>query len=138
LIAASVSQPRFNTTLLSAVGLLALTLAAIGIHGVMSHVVLLRTRDIGIHMAVGASPGAVFRLVTRQMSGLAAAGLAIGLVGAVAAGAGLTRLLFGVSPRDPFVLAGVAAVVVLTAAAATLVPALRALRIDPARALRAE
>jgi predicted permease len=138
LIAASVSQPRFNTTLLSAFGLLALALAAIGIHGVMSHFVLLRTRDIGIHMAVGASPRDVFRLVTRQMSRLAAAGVAIGLLGAFAAGAGLTRLLFGVSPRDPMVLATVATVVVVTAAAATLVPALRALRIDPARALRAE
>ena len=136
LIAASTTRPRFNTTLITAFGVLALALAAIGIYGVMSYFVALRQRDIGIHVAIGATPGDVFRLVTRPMLVLGSAGMAIGFAGVMAIGPGLSRLLVGVKPRDPVVFGAVAGVVVLTVAAATLVPALRALRIDPARALR--
>ncbi len=138
LIAASMARPKFHATLVTAFGVLALTLAAIGIYGVMSYLVLLRTRDIGVHVAIGATPRDVFRFVTRSMIRLAAAGLVLGLAGALLAGAGLSRLLFEVRPYDPLVLTEVAAIVLASAALATIVPALRALRIDPARALRAE
>jgi putative ABC transport system permease protein len=136
LIAASLARPRFNTTLISAFGLLALGLSAIGIYGVMSYFVLLRTRDIGIHVAIGATRRDVFGLVTKQMAGLAAAGIIIGLAGALSAGSGLSKYLADIEPHNPVVLLAVTAVVLVTTLIATLVPAIRALRIEPARALR--
>ena len=136
LIAASMARPRFNSTLLAAFGVLALILAAIGIYSLMSYVVLLRSRDIGIHVALGATPRDVFRLVLRPMTRLTAAGLAIGVLGAWASAPALSQLLFGVQPRDPAVLGSVVALVLVAASAATLVPALRALGIDPAKTLR--
>jgi predicted permease len=125
LIAASMARPRFNTTLLAAFGVLALVLAAIGIYGVMSYFVLLRSRDIGIHVALGATPADVFRLVTRPMLLLAGAGLALGVSAAWETGPALSKLLFGVQPRDPAVLASVVGVVIVAVAGATLAPALK-------------
>lgn len=139
LITASLDRPRFNMTLISAFGVLALALAAVGIYGVMSYFVTLRTRDIGIHVAIGATRADVFRLVARQMMWLAAWGIGLGIAGAVLAASGVSRLLslYGIAPRDPRLLAAVALIAAITAAAATIIPAVRALNIDPARALRA-
>jgi len=135
LIGASTSRPRFDTTLISAFGLLALVLAAVGIYGVMSYLVTIRRRDIVIHVAVGAARRDVFRIVTRPMLRTSAVGLVVGLIGALAAGPAISRLLFDVKPRDPAILAGVVVTIAVTAGAAMLIPALRALKID-ARALR--
>lgn len=138
LIAASMSQPRFNTSVITAFGLLALVLAAIGIYSVMSYFVLLRTREIAIRIAMGAAPGEVLRLVARRMVTLTAAGLALGLPAAAAASAGLARTIEGIVPANASLLVLVAAVLTVIAAAATALPVRRALRIEPAVALRSE
>jgi putative ABC transport system permease protein len=137
-VAETVAQPRFNVLLLSAFALLALVLAAVGIYGVVSYSVAQRTREIGIRMALGATPGHVLRLVTGEGVRLAAAGVAVGLAGAYAATRVLTTLLFDVRATDPATHLGAAALLVLVAGAASAVPALRATRVAPVSALRAE
>jgi putative ABC transport system permease protein len=136
-LGASLSTARFNMTLLTLLGAIGLLLAAIGIYGVMGYFVSRRTQEIGVRMALGATRADVVRLVVRQ----AAVPLAIGLVTGVAASlalAGVLRAeLFGVSPRDPWTLAGVAALLAVVGLVASLVPARRAASIDPTRALRA-
>jgi putative ABC transport system permease protein len=117
---------------------LALVLAAVGVHGVLSYGVVQRRREIGIRMALGAKPSGMLRLVMGEGFGLTLAGLALGLAGALVATRLLASLLYGVTPTDPTTFLGVAAVLVMVAAAATAVPAWRAAKVDPARALRAE
>jgi len=116
----------------------ALLLAAIGIHGVLSYAVSQRTREIGIRMALGAEASGVRRLVVREGMSLAALGAAFGL----AAAWGLTRwissLLFGVTATDPVTFVVVPLGLALVALVATYVPARRATRVDPVRALRTE
>ena len=104
----------------------------------MSYLVTLRKRDIGIHVSLGATPGDVFLLVARPMLGLSGAGLGLGLAVAIAAGSAFSRAVSGVEPHDFFVYAGVVVAVVATAAIAIAIPALRAVRTDPALAVRAE
>ena len=116
----------------------AMLVAAVGLYGVVAHSVTERTREIGVRMALGAEGRQVLRLFVRQGLLTAAAGTAIGLVGA----AGLTRvlesLLFGVKPTDPLTLGAVAALLLAVALVACYVPARRASRIDPLIALRAD
>jgi predicted lysophospholipase L1 biosynthesis ABC-type transport system permease subunit len=138
LVAASIARPRFNTMLLSIFGALALLLAAVGVYGVMSYAVALRTRDIGIHVALGATPRDVRRMILGQALTLAAFGTVVGLAGAIAASRVLTHLLFEVDPRNPWTFAAVALVMGLTSMAAASLPARRALRIDAVTALRAD
>jgi predicted permease len=129
---------RIAASVAGALGLVGLVLAAIGIYGVTSYAVARRTREIGIRVALGATRTSVLRLVLRQGMSLTAIGTAIGLV-AAAAGAQVVRsLLFGVSVVDPPTFAGAAALFLAVAAAASYVPALRASRLEPARALRSE
>jgi predicted permease len=137
-VAETVAQPRFNVVLLSAFAGLALVLAAVGIYGVISYSVVQRTKEIGIRMALGASRGDVLRLVTGEGLRLAAAGVALGLVGAAATARVLSTLLFEVQPTDAMTYAAAAASLVLVALAATVVPAWRATRVAPVSALRAE
>ncbi|HYL78536.1 MAG TPA: ABC transporter permease [Bryobacteraceae bacterium] len=134
----NVATPRFRTVLLGIFAGLAVALAIAGVYGVMAYAVGQRTNEIGLRMALGASPGDVLRLVMRQAFGLAGAGLLIGLVGAVAAARLLTSMLFEVKPADPVTFAGVAALLGLVALAASYVPARRAARVDPLAALRQE
>jgi ABC-type antimicrobial peptide transport system permease subunit len=107
-------------------------------YGVLSYAVSSRRREFGVRLALGAQPATVLRLVLREGLTLALAGCALGLAGAYVAARSLTRFLFGVAPWDPATLAGVFALVLLTAAAACLVPGWRASVEDPAGALRAE
>jgi ABC-type antimicrobial peptide transport system permease subunit len=127
---------RTGILLLGIFSALALTLAAAGIYGVMAHLVSTRTGEIGIRMTLGARPGDVMRLVLKEGLLQALAGLAIGLPGAVLLMRSLRSMLYGISPADPLTL-GVAAILLLAAALlACLVPARRAMRVDPAVALR--
>jgi len=137
-VAAAVAAPRFNTILLGGFAALALLLAAVGIFGVISYSVAQRTQEIGIRRALGAGTGSVMRLVVAQGMGLAAIGIAIGLVGALAATRLLQTLLFGVTPTDPVTFGGVVVVLSAVAFVASYWPARRAARVDPMEALRHE
>jgi len=136
LVAASAARRRFVLFLFEAFALTALVLAAAGIYGVLSGSVAERTREIGVRVALGASRRDVLGLVVRQGMTLASLGVALGMVGAVAASRELVALLFGVSPLDPATYAGVVALLAAVAAAACAVPAWRASRVDPASTLR--
>ena len=132
----SVAEPRFRTTLLALFGATALLLAVIGIYGVISYTVGRRTREVGIRMTLGASATDVMRLVLRQGIGLTAAGLAVGVAGALLLTRSLSTLLFEVSPLDVPTWTAVAAVLIAAGLAACWIPARRAMRLDPVRALR--
>jgi putative ABC transport system permease protein len=126
------------TRLLSAFAATALLLAAVGIFGVLSYVVSLRRREIGIRLAVGADGARVGRLLIGETFRIVLASLFLGLVGAQLLGRLLQGQLFGVTPLDPITLLGVSVMVVATTFIATLVPVLRAARIDPMAVLRVE
>jgi putative ABC transport system permease protein len=138
LIAPQLVVPRFDALLLSTFALAALVLAAVGLYGVMAWAVSQQTRELGVRMALGATPGGVRNMVLKQALMVAGVGTAIGLVGALAGARVLTSQLFEIRPSDPVTLVSVAALLLLTAAAAAYIPARRATRIDPARALRSE
>jgi ABC-type antimicrobial peptide transport system permease subunit len=119
-------------------GVLAAALATIGLYGLMSYVVARRRNEIGVRLALGASPGLVVRMVVEDAGRLLAVGLAAGLVLAVAAGriAGSTSLLFNLTPHDPAALVAACALLTVIAAAASMIPARRAARLDALVALR--
>jgi predicted permease len=133
-----VSGQRFNSIVLTAFASIALLLAAIGIYGVMSYLVSLRTREIGIRMALGARTSQAIGLIMGSALRLVAAGVALGLALALGLTRYLTTLLYGVKATDPLTLASVAFVLIAVALAASYFPALRASRIDPQSALRTE
>jgi putative ABC transport system permease protein len=137
-VSRSLSKPRFTMLVLGMFAALALALAAIGIHGVISYGVVQRTREIGIRMALGARPGLVLRQVAREGLLLAGVGTLLGLVGSFAFGRVLRSLLFGISPVDPITYVGVTLFLAGVAVAASYAPARRAARVDPMVALRAE
>jgi putative ABC transport system permease protein len=128
-------QSRFTMILLSIFAALALALAGAGMYAVISYLAAQRTREVGIRMALGASPVDVLRLVVADGVGMAGAGVVLGGIGAVALGRVLATRLYGVSAVDPLTFAAVACLLLGVAAAASIVPALRAARIDPLRAL---
>ncbi len=138
LVYRSASGPRFNTALLGIFAALALILATVGIYGVMSYMVLQRTHEIGVRMALGAEAGDIIRQVVRQGMLLAAGGIATGIAGAWVVTRFLSSLLFGVRPTDPTTFALVPLVVVAVALLACFLPARRAARVDPMVALRYE
>ena len=135
---ANISTPRFALFLVAIFAGLALTLAAIGIYGVISYAVSQRTHEFGLRMALGAQPGDVRRLVLRQGVKLALVGVALGLVGALALGRVLWSLLYQVSAADPVTFTSVSALAITVAALACYLPARRATAVDPADALRSE
>jgi putative ABC transport system permease protein len=137
-LASSVAEPRFRTYLLGAFAGTALLLAVIGVYGLVSYSVSQRTREIGIRVAVGAGPGEIARLVVGRGLALALVGVAIGIAAAFVASRLMESLLFGVEPRDPLTFVGVPVVLTSVAIVGSLVPALRATRIDPVIALRSE
>ena len=138
LLSNSVAPQRFNLFLLGLFAALALTLAAVGIYGVLSFGVSQRTHEIGIRLALGAHPRDVLRLVVRQGMKLALTGLAIGVVASLALTRLMASLLFEVSATDPATFAAVAILLALVALAACYIPARRAMRTDPMIALRYE
>jgi putative ABC transport system permease protein len=134
---ASVASRRAGMLLIAVFGALALILAAAGIHGVMSHLVALRSAEIGVRMTLGASPRRMMRLILREGALQAVAGLAIGLTGGVLLMRAFGTVLYGVEPADPITLAAVAVALLLTSLAACAIPARKAMRVDPIAALRA-
>jgi putative ABC transport system permease protein len=136
--ARSLARQRFQSLLLGLFSAVALTLAAIGIYGVLAQGVAQRRREIGVRMALGARARQVVRLVVRQGFGLVLAGIALGLAGAAAASRLLASLLFNVAPTDPLTFGGIGLLVAAVALLASAVPAWRATRIDPMVALRHE
>jgi putative ABC transport system permease protein len=129
---------RLNTLLLELFAGLAVTLAAVGVFGVASYAVVRRTREIGIRMALGATPASVFAMVVRETLLPAVIGAAIGLGGIAAASRLLARFLYGVRPAEPAIMAGVAISLVAVVVGSGLLPARRAMRVAPMVALREE
>lgn len=138
LVTRSVADRRFTMLVLSAFGALALALAAVGIYGVMSYVVVQRTREIGVRVALGAGRGSVMRLVARDSMTPVLAGVVIGIAGAAALTRLMRTLLFGVSSTDVATFGAVVALLAVVALAASMIPARRATRVDPLTALRGD
>ena len=134
----SMARTSFALVMLALAAAVALLLGAVGLYGVISYIVSQRTREIGVRVALGASQADVGRMVLRQGLGLAGIGVGIGLVGAAALTRLLSALLFGVKPVDLATYATVAAGVTAVAALASWLPARRATRVDPIKALRFE
>ena len=132
------ARPRFNATLLGIFAAMGILLAAVGTYGVLAFLVVQRTREIGIRMALGAHPRDVMKLILAQGAKLAIAGLLLGVAGAFALTRSMTALLFGVKPADPLIFSGVALFLMVVALAACYLPARRAMRVDPLVALRYE
>jgi predicted permease len=130
-----IAEPLFQTRLLAVFSLLALLLAAVGTYGVLAYDVTERTREIGRRIALGATPGAVMRMVMRRTASMAITGAAIGLVASLALDTFLTRALYDVTPGDPATMAVVVLAIVTTALLAGYVPARRATRISTLTAL---
>ena len=134
----SLAQPRLAMVLMATFAALALVLATVGIYGVMSYTVAQATPEIGVRMALGAQSGDVLRLVLQYGGAVALAGLVIGVPVALGLSRLLSSQLFGIAPHDPATFASVAAVLAAVSMAACLVPAIRAMRVDPNVALRYE
>jgi ABC-type antimicrobial peptide transport system permease subunit len=133
-----ISQRRFQTFLVGLFSVVALVLSATGIYGLMHYLVVQRTNEIGVRMALGARHGNVLMLVLRQGLTLAAVGVVCGTLGALGLTGLLAGLLYGVTPTDPATFVLAPAVLLAVAVAACWIPARRAARIDPLTALRQE
>ena len=136
--AESLARPRFHTLLLGVFAALAVTLAAVGIYGVLSYSVAARKMELGVRIAFGADRGRVVRLILGEGMTLAGIGLAAGLAGGLVAGRALRSLLFGIVPADPLTYAAITLFVAGIAVAGCMVPALRASAADPVQVLRRE
>jgi putative ABC transport system permease protein len=138
LVDASLAERRFTMLVLLAFAAIAVALSVIGVYGVLAYLVAQRRREIGLRLAIGASPADVVWLFVREGAALTLVGLGAGLAGALAAGRWISALLFGVTPADPVTLVIVVCALTGAAACATYVPARRAADVDPSDALRAE
>jgi putative ABC transport system permease protein len=138
MVARRTASRRFNTLLMAIFAAVALTLAAVGLYGVLSHSVSQRQQEIGIRMAMGAQVGDVLKLVVGQGMRLSLIGVAVGLAGAFGLTRLMARLLFGVKPTDPLTFALVTAMLIAVALVACYIPARRAAKVDPIAVLRCE
>ena len=138
MVAGTIRGQRFSTTLIGLFGAAALLLAAVGVYGVIAYTVGLRRQEFAIRIAHGARPRDIARLVLRGAAGLSSAGIAIGGLAARLIGGTFEAMLFNVSPADPWTYASIAAVLGSSALAATAIPAMRAMRVNPIEALRYE
>jgi len=134
----SAAQPRLNTTLLAIFAAVALVIASIGIYGVIAYSVNQRTGEIGVRMALGATPRGVLRLIVSEGMKVALIGIGTGLLGGLVLGRAVSSLVFGVPVRDPLTFTGVALALASVTLAASTIPAIRASRVDPIVALRYE
>ena len=137
-VADTVADRKLALVLLGAFSALALLLASLGVYSVMAHLVAFRTSEIGIRMALGATPGAVMRMVLGHSSRLTVAGIAIGVAAGLAVSRLMQQVLFEVNPADPLVYLAVSGTLLIVAGCASWFPARRATRIDPVVALRME
>jgi predicted permease len=137
-VAAAVAPARWSSALLGVFAGVALTIAVLGVFGVLSFIVTQRTRELGIRIALGAGPGQVRRLVVGRGLALVAAGIFVGLLGSIAMTRFMGSLLYGVTATDPITYLAVAALLASAALVASYLPARRATRVDPILALRAE
>jgi putative ABC transport system permease protein len=137
-IALTQITPRFQTLLIGVFALVALLLAAAGLHGSLAHTVRRRQRELGLRMALGADRASVLSMVMRQGMRLSVIGLALGLAGTLGLTRVLASFLFDMQPWDPPTLLGGSAILVLVCAVACLAPAWRATSVDPVRVLQVE
>jgi len=137
-INATLCQERLFARLLTGFGGLALTLAAVGLYGVVAYAIRARTREIGAQIALGATRRRVQWMVLRDTLGISAVGVAIGLPGALLGSRFLADLLYGLTPSDPVTIGTVAVMMLVVAALAGVLPARRAASVDPNVALRSE
>jgi putative ABC transport system permease protein len=137
-IAATVANRKLALVLLASLAGLALVLACLGVYSVMAHLVAFRTSEIGIRMALGASPAAVMRLVLSHGRKLTLIGIGLGIAGSLAVSRLMQRTLFEVDAADPRIYVGLSLLLLLVAESASWFPARRATRIDPVIALRGE
>jgi ABC-type antimicrobial peptide transport system permease subunit len=135
-ISDSLLRERLMATLSGFFGFLAAALAAIGLYGVMAYIVARRRTEIGIRMALGADRASVLKLIGGECGKLLAAGLLVGVGFALAASQAITKLLYGLSPKDPLTIGLSVLLLALVALPAALIPALRAARVDPIETLR--
>jgi putative ABC transport system permease protein len=136
LAADAVSEPRFRTILFATFAALAITLASIGVFGVLSYFVTQRTREIGIRVALGATSGDIIRMIVGRGLAFAGVGLVVGLLAAVPLARSMESILFQVMPLDLTTMITVCVLLVVVAGVASYLPARRALRIQPLTALR--
>jgi putative ABC transport system permease protein len=137
-IGVTLAQPKFNTMLLGIFAAVAMVLAAIGIYGVIAYSVAQRTKEIGIRMALGAQKSHMLRMILRQSLSLVVGGIVAGLIGALAATRLMVTLLYGVRSSDFSTYLGVIVLLGGAAFLASLIPARRAMNVDPMVALRHE
>jgi ABC-type antimicrobial peptide transport system permease subunit len=138
IVSASLQARRFNLILVGFFAAAALLLAVVGLYGVMAYAVTRRTREIGIRIALGATPAKILSLVLKQGARVTAVGVVIGVVGSFLLTRAIRSLLFGLSPTDPLTFAAVALLLIAVALLACWVPARRAAKVDPMVALRYE
>ena len=138
LVDTSLAGRRFTTLVLLVFAAMAVALSLVGVYGVLAYLVAQRTREVGLRLAIGATPSDVVWLFAREGAVLTVVGLGVGLAGALAAGRWISSLLFGVTPADPATLAIVIGALAGAAACATYLPARRAAGVDPGEALKAE
>jgi ABC-type antimicrobial peptide transport system permease subunit len=132
------AQPRFRTVLLSVFAALALTLAMLGIYGLLTQSVLRRRKEIGIRMALGASRGSITQMILKQALTMVLVGMAFGVGFSLILARSVTALLYGVKPGDPYTLGMVSVLLISISAIASYIPARRATLTDPLKAVRME
>jgi ABC-type antimicrobial peptide transport system permease subunit len=132
----SAAQPRFQTFLLSCFAVIALALAAIGLYVLLSYMVVQRTLEIGVRMALGAQRGDVLRMIVQRGLTLALVGVVLGMAASTALTRLISGMLFQVRPTDPLTFMATAAMLLLISVAASSAPAIRASRLDPMKTLR--
>jgi putative ABC transport system permease protein len=137
-MAESLARQRFQMEILGSFAVLALVLAAVGLYGVLSYMVMASRSQIGIRLALGASPATVFRMITTRALALAGVGAVLGMFGCLAVRKVLVAMLYGIGPNDPLTIAGAVAVLLVVTVAAAYFPSRRAMRTDPMVALREE